>query len=289
VEFVNYRKDGTTYWNALSVSPVHDAYGRLTHFVGVQKDVTDRKRIEVELRDREERYRLVSRATNDVIWDWDMTTGELQWNEAVSSTFGYPAGTMPSRVEWWYEQIHPDDRDRVVRDIHAAVDEGEEAWSAEYRFLRRDGEYASVLDRGVVAREPDGRALRMIGSMMDVTEDRWRAETQQFLAEASRALGASLDCGRRCARCATWRCPAWPTSAPCTSPTAMTRRWRCWRATWTRTARRRCGSTARPPAGARPFWPCAAARRSTTPRPPRAPTRRWRAPRRWPCRWWRAG
>ncbi|HEX8212321.1 MAG TPA: PAS domain S-box protein [Longimicrobium sp.] len=195
VEFINYRKDGTTYWNALSVSPVHDPAGRLTHFVGVQKDVTERKRIEVELRDREERYRLVSRATNDVIWDWDMTTGELQWNEAVASTFGYPAGTMPSRIEWWYEQIHPDDRDRVVSDIHAAIDEGEEAWTAEYRFRRRDGEYASVLDRGVVARLPDGRALRMIGSMMDVTEDRWRAETQQFLAEASRALGASLDYG----------------------------------------------------------------------------------------------
>jgi PAS domain S-box-containing protein len=195
VEFVNYRKDGTTYWNALSVSPVHDAYGRLTHFVGVQKDVTDRKRIEVELRDREERYRLVSRATNDVIWDWDMTTGELQWNEAVASTFGYPAGTMPSRVEWWYEQIHPTTATAWCATSTPPSTEGEEAWTAEYRFRRRDGEYASVLDRGVVARLPDGRALRMIGSMMDVTEDRWRAETQQFLAEASRALGASLDYG----------------------------------------------------------------------------------------------
>ena len=189
-----WRKDGTPLPVSYSSFPVREG-GRVTGAVVTFIDLTQRMRTEVELRDREERYRLVSRATNDVIWDWDMTTGELQWNEAVASTFGYPAGTMPPRVEWWYEQIHPDDRDRVVRDIHAAIDEGAEGWSAEYRFRRRDGEYASVLDRGVVAREPDGRALRMIGSMMDVTEDRWRAETQQFLAEASRALGASLDCG----------------------------------------------------------------------------------------------
>jgi PAS domain S-box-containing protein len=133
----------------------------------------------------EERYRLVTRATNDVIWDWDLATDELLWNEALETTFGYRPGQVEQRIEFWYDHVHPEDRDRVVRGIHAVIDSGGETWSDEYRFARADGSYAAVLDRGFIARGGDGRAVRMIGSMQEITarkaaEEKLRRSEERF-------------------------------------------------------------------------------------------------------------
>jgi PAS domain S-box-containing protein len=128
-----------------------------------------------ELRRNEERHELVALATNDAVWDWNLATGALDWSPAVHTLFGYGPDEVAPGIEWWYEHIHPDDAERVVRGIHEAVDGGAESWSDEYRFLRANGSFAEVLDRGYVRRDSAGRGVRMIGAIQDVSQRR-RAE-----------------------------------------------------------------------------------------------------------------
>ena len=151
------------------------------------------RRAEGALRSSEERYRLVARATNDVIWDWDLVTGEVHWNSAVQTMFRYSPTALRPELEWWHERIHPDDRDRVIAGQQAVIGGTGDIWTDEYRFMCADGTYATVFDRGYVLHDDQRQPVRMIGSMLDVTA-RKRAEDQQhLLADAGTVLASSLD------------------------------------------------------------------------------------------------
>lgn len=133
-------------------------------------------RAERELREARERLQLVSRATNDAVYDWDIESGTIWWNECMETVFGYSTADAPLDIDWWNEQIHPDDRERTFLGLRKVIESGGEYWTTEYRFRRRDGTYANVYDRGFLVYR-DSRPLRMIGSMMDITA-RKRAEEE---------------------------------------------------------------------------------------------------------------
>nr|WP_050990399.1 PAS domain-containing protein [Pseudomonas sp. M47T1] len=122
--------------------------------------------------DARTRYQLAVKATNDAIWDWDLTSNHVQWNEALERSYGHPVASVENTGEWWLAHIHPDDNPRVHASIHAVIDGGTNDWSDEYRFRRFNGTYAQVLDRGQVIRDGQGRAVRMIGAMLDLTRMR---------------------------------------------------------------------------------------------------------------------
>ncbi|WP_437909054.1 PAS domain-containing protein [Sorangium sp. So ce327] len=130
---------------------------------------------EAAVRRSEEQYRLVNRATNDVIWDWDLETNRVYWNGAVVQHFGCTPEELGDGPEGWYDRIHPEDKARVSEGIRAAIEGNGESWTDEYRFRRGDGSYAPFLDRGYIGRSASGEPTRMIGSMLDLTE-RHRAE-----------------------------------------------------------------------------------------------------------------
>ncbi|WP_082507831.1 PAS domain-containing sensor histidine kinase [Methylobacterium sp. Leaf113] len=142
---------------------------RSVRLVGTMRDITDAKRAEIALRTTEERYRLAARATNDAIWDWDLATDTVQWNEALTTAYGWAPDQIEPTGAWWLGRLHPDDRAAVEADIRAAIAGGAEAWNHDYRFLRADGTYADVLDRGYVVRDAAGQPIRMIGAMLDLT------------------------------------------------------------------------------------------------------------------------
>ena len=167
-EYRVLRPDGSMRWIRDRAYPVEEG-GRL-RVVGLAEDITDQKLADEQIGRTQERYELIARATNDVIWDWDLRTDRLEWNEAISVTFGHDLQSIPQHVDWWYEHVHPEDRERVVGGIHAAIEAGASSWTDEYRFARADGTYATVLDRGYIARDRDGRPVRMIGAMLDLTE-----------------------------------------------------------------------------------------------------------------------
>ncbi|HPQ76082.1 MAG TPA: PAS domain S-box protein [Methanoregulaceae archaeon] len=169
-EIIRTPATGQLRYRQVSSSPVRDVSGTITGAVTVVRDMTDVKEAEAKVRESNERFTLVAKATRDTIWDWDLVTDDHWWNEGIQAVFGYTPERVEPRITSWYDRIHPDDRDRVIGSIHAAIDEGENVWSEEYRFCRADGSYAQVLDRGYVIRNREGRAIRMVGALLDLSE-----------------------------------------------------------------------------------------------------------------------
>ncbi len=162
--------------------PVRDADGQVVCWAGINLDIDLLKQAERAVRESEFRYRLVGEAANDAIWDWDLVTNKVTWNEGLRRVYGYTEAQIGPDASWWFENIHPEDRDRIQRGIHAVIDGGIEFWTDEYRYRRADGSYAAVFDRGRVLRD-ERRPVRMVGSMLDLTE-RKRLENELRESEA---------------------------------------------------------------------------------------------------------
>jgi PAS domain S-box-containing protein len=188
-------RDGTERPIDDSAAPIRAEGGGLVGCVLVFRDITDRKKAVAALRESEHRYRLVADAANDAIWDWNLVTSEVVWNEGVRSRFGYTAEQVVPDVAWWYEHIHPEDRERVVHGIHALIDSGETGWTDEYRYRRADGSYAYVFDRGRVVHDGAGKPVRMVGSLLDLTE---RREAEERIRRSEQQLRAVIETTPEC-------------------------------------------------------------------------------------------
>jgi two-component system cell cycle sensor histidine kinase/response regulator CckA len=147
---------------------------------------TERARAEAALRASEERLQLIMRASNDAVYDWNVASGFVQWSGA--DILGYGAQGRDYGIDWWLQRVHPDDRVRVETTLGVAIAGDADSWSEEYLFLRSDGTYAAVLDRGLIVRDGDGRPVRMIGCMADLT-DRRRLEDQLRQSQKMEAVG----------------------------------------------------------------------------------------------------
>ncbi|KAA2213069.1 PAS domain S-box protein [Pseudoroseomonas oryzae] len=179
------RKNGSRLWGRGEVAPLRDAAGHLTGFLKVMRDRTEEHLAQRALEAANERYRLAARATNDAIWDWDLETRSVLWNEALEAAYGHAPASHAHDGDWWLSQIHPQDRARIHHSIQAAIGGEGSQWTEEYRFRRADGSYADVLDRGFVIRDDAGRATRMIGAMLDLSR---RRQAEQALRESQERL-----------------------------------------------------------------------------------------------------
>jgi PAS domain S-box-containing protein len=180
----NYRKSGELFWNHLTVAPVRNAAGDVTHFIGVSNDVTERKRAEQAAEAHKERLRRGQLFANIGTWDWNVQTGELYWTERIAPLFGYPVGELETAYDNFLNAIHPDDRQAVIDAVTACI-ERDVPYEIEHRVVWPDGTVRWLLERGAVARDADGKPLQMLGVVQDI-DDRKRAELA--LAEREREL-----------------------------------------------------------------------------------------------------
>jgi PAS domain S-box-containing protein len=170
---------------AMADGPLHVAF----------QDITDRKLAEQDLRHREERYRLAAEAAQDALWDWDLLTDRIVWSERADGKLGYHRSGRSASAAWWYERLHADDRERVVSGIHAAIAEGAASWSDEYRFRRADGRYAQLLDRAAIVRDEAGDAVRMVGAVVDRSEETHADQLASGQSQLLEQIAAGLDLG----------------------------------------------------------------------------------------------
>jgi PAS domain S-box-containing protein len=147
------------------------------------------RKLTEDLHKEKERYELVSIATNDIIWDWNLETNKITWNKNFVKMFGFPSDQAELTIDSWYNRIHPDDQKRIIKGIYKVIESHEGQWVDEYRFKKIDGKYISIFDRGYVLRNRNYKPYRMVGCMADIT-DRKEQENQKdaFLGIASHEL-----------------------------------------------------------------------------------------------------
>jgi PAS domain S-box-containing protein len=177
-------KEGETVWVLANVSRVAGTEGRSSRFLAGFHDITHRKQAETELRESERRYRVAINATHDAVWDWDLGTDRVVWIVS-SATFGYTDSTTGSTASWWYERLHPEDRERVLDGLLAASVAKARTWEGEYRFRNANGSYTFVRDRCSIIYDESGTPVRMIGAVSDVGH---RRRSDQLAAGQSRLL-----------------------------------------------------------------------------------------------------
>jgi PAS domain S-box-containing protein len=199
-EYRVVQPDGEVRWIWDRGYPVRNESGAVLHYVGVAQDITEQRNARQEIVDALDRLNLVAQATNDVLWDWNIVTDELWWGLGKGNTLGYAQGELTGGANSWSSRIHPDERERVLRECEAVRINGGTHWSGEYRFRRRDGSYAEVLDRYSLIRDAQGKAIRAVGALMDITERR-RSEAQirfqaRLLDQVRNAVIATDSAGR---------------------------------------------------------------------------------------------
>jgi PAS domain S-box-containing protein len=186
-EYRIVRPDGTVRWISDRGYPERNPAGHIVRFAGVAQDITERKRTEQELAAVAERLELVSRATRDAIWDWNIVSNATWWSDVHYQEFGYPRDTEPS-FDAWAERIHPDDKARVIEGLKRTLDSKSATYSDEYQFVSPRGPVRVILDRAYVLYDAAGNPVRMVGAMMDVTEQR-RLEQQLRQSQKIEAVG----------------------------------------------------------------------------------------------------
>ena len=162
--------------------------GQPLRFTGTVQDITESKLAEEALHASEQRYRLVSRATSDVLWDWDLTTNKIWRSEGFGAVFGFSTDEIEPVLDWLSRRLHNDDRERVIASLHRAIESNQETWTDEYRFRLKDDQYAVVRDRGTIIRDAEGKATRMVGGMTDLTEQK-KLESQYLRVQRMESIG----------------------------------------------------------------------------------------------------
>jgi diguanylate cyclase (GGDEF)-like protein/PAS domain S-box-containing protein len=136
------------------------------------------------------RFRHLEKAVSAALWDWDLESDDIRWNDGVQTLFGVPLHDLGPGCRSWTDRIHPDDKGRVLQRIRTVIDGRDESWGDEYRFRRQDGSYAHVRDHGFVMRDGEGRAVRMVGSVTDHSARKQsEQERDQLYKEKMQLLG----------------------------------------------------------------------------------------------------
>jgi PAS domain S-box-containing protein len=192
-EFLVRHRDGTVFPVTVTASMVRDEDGEPVGMVGVTRDISVQRQAQETARHAEDRIELMRRAAAAMIWEWDVRSGVVKRNDALYDVFGFEAGEAEATMAWWRTRIHPDDCARVAESMDRFLHDDRRFWSEEYRVLTGDRGYATVFDRAYMSHDENGAPVRVVGTLVDLTERQRIHEEQRFLSQSSMILDLSLD------------------------------------------------------------------------------------------------
>ena len=131
---------------------------------------------------------LAAQATNDAIRVWTVATGELAWPQGLETLLGYSSSPETNDIGFWQKQVHPQDRARAAASLRDALAADGDIWTGEYRFRHQDGSYLDLLERASIVRDPSGKAVQLVGSLMDITA-RKQLQDQLVRSQKMEAFG----------------------------------------------------------------------------------------------------
>ncbi|MGL5195899.1 MAG: PAS domain S-box protein, partial [Chroococcales cyanobacterium] len=177
-EYINdwLTKDGDRRVIAWSNTVLRDAQGEMEYIIGTGLDISDRYAAEAALRQSTERFRIAAENTSDLIYEWEIATGRLDWFGNIDEQLGYEAGAFARTHQGWLERIHPSDRERVKNAINRHL-QNRSPFDEEYQIQRADGIYLYWSDRGTALWDEQGQPYKWIGATTDITLRQW-AQTE---------------------------------------------------------------------------------------------------------------
>ena len=189
------KNDGTSFWARSEEIAVRDAHGAVVRRI-VLSDITERKRAEEVLRESEDRHARTLDAVNDGLWDWHIPSGKAFFSALYYTMLGYQNGEFPATYDAWRLLVHPEDIDRVERELRASVQTGN-GFRIDLRMRKKDDQWLWVSTRGkMIERDADRKALRMVGILSDITERKRAEEELANLETQNRQLQKSESLGR---------------------------------------------------------------------------------------------
>lgn len=169
-ETILKRKDGTEFYALVNLAMVHESKDETSYRVTTVQDISELKRFEDQLIHERQRFEVASKIVSDVVWEWNPQSNYLWWGDGMETVFGYKKEEYEGDKEFWDNHIHKDDRERAISSMNDAENSGAVVWNEEYRFIAADGSVRDVVDKARILRDRKGNIIRIIGSMVDVTE-----------------------------------------------------------------------------------------------------------------------
>jgi len=135
------------------------------------RDTTDKKAIVEDLRTQIEKFEILSETGINAVWDLDIQNNSISWGPGLKQLFGYDPKEFRDSEQMWLSKIHPEERERIQISFETSLrDLTADHWKEPYRLMKSDGAYISVLDRGTIIRDDRGKALRVVGSLQDISD-----------------------------------------------------------------------------------------------------------------------
>ena len=202
LQFASAQAPPRCYLTRLLLSKTEGASG--SGWLGLALDVQSLREMRLSATEpgsKTDLFELAAKATNDVLWDWDLKTQALWWGDTFYSKFGYTREETSPDISSWKTRIHPEDLERVTQGIEDAIRHRKENWEAAYRFRLSSGEYAIIHDRGYIKVNAAGSPERMVGAMIDITKEtrareeilRLNREMKQHIARRDIEIAAATS------------------------------------------------------------------------------------------------
>ncbi|OYU84008.1 MAG: hypothetical protein CFE24_08690 [Flavobacterium sp. BFFFF2] len=143
--------------------------------------VIENRKAAEEVRKSKERYEMVSLATRDTIWDWNIQSDTIHWSKGLEEVFGYYKDITTTDSKWWFEKIHPEDSVAMSVNLYNFLNSKSDSWQHEYRFKCNDGTYKYILDRAFLVKDDKGEPARLIGTLQDISQQKSEEQRLKLL------------------------------------------------------------------------------------------------------------